>query len=408
MIRLDDAKRRVSEWAPSLRDNLLLLTALLVLLPSAADSQWAANPGEKVRDAFGPSTGGEARVCRGACGVGCPSECTERTTYECAQDQRLRRVRAFTCGTHQGCRDHDNCLDRCSQQYGSGFDCDAQCHSEAVSAYGLEMAVSWAAAGGPFDGAPITFEYTREGPDDPTPTFRCPEGASLECSDGTGRCLANGNVEAPVFDSYPATGEGAMRISNFRSGPLCGNAVCEQTVDVRVTGDDSCDRNDGPASCTRYGIEFDYDNADPSMPLECSTSTSGTGGDFIGGLIKKGFDSAPELNSETFKGNEGLGQLLGVLQKVVASAESPEDVQISMAPLGPDGKPIESQRVGSGPQSSLPPVPRTVDLPETSGHLLVPMYQLADGSGRGAVTVREVRCSHAGVPVLEATFRLHE
>jgi hypothetical protein len=327
-------------------------------------------------------------------------------TYECIANERLHEVRAFICGTHQGCREHDDCLDRCTQRHGAKFDCDTQCHSEAVSRYGLETAVSWAGAGGPFDDETITFEYTREGPDDPSPAFRCPEGASLECTGDEGRCLAEGDEVAPVFDSYPSTGSDGMRISEFKSGPLCGDAVCKQATDIRVSGEDSCDRGDGPTPCTRYGLEFDYRNADPAMPLECSTSTSGGDGDFIGDLIKKGFDSAGELDETTFKGNPGLGQLLGMFQKVVASADSPEDVEVSITPFGADGKPIESQRVGSKPRTGPSPVPSTIDLPGSSGHLVVPMYQVADSDSGSSTRVRKVRCSHQGVPVLEATFRL--
>jgi hypothetical protein len=33
------------------------------------------------------------------------------------------------------------------------------------------------------------------------------------------------------------------------------------------------------------------------------------------------------------------------------------------------------------------------------------MYQYADGAG-GEPTVREIHCSHKGIPVLETTFRL--
>lgn len=390
------------------RFGLLPPLALALLLSAPANAQWAASPGQTVRDAFGPTTGGKARMCRGACGVGCPSACAQRTSYECLADQRLRRVRSFTCGTHQGCREHDDCLDRCSQQRGLGFDCDAECHSEAVERYGLERAVSWAAAGGPFDGDPITFEYTRDAQGDAPPTFRCPDGARLDCSHTEGRCLAGGSPVAPVFDSYQTTRPDAMRISSFRSGPLCGNRVCSQAIDIRVTGEDTCESESGPTRCSRYGLEFDYSNADPSMPLECSSSTEGGSGDVIGDLIKKGFDAAPELGADTFQGNEGLGELLGMFQKVVASADSPQDVKVSMAPLGTDGKPIESERVGSSPRSAPPPVPRSIDLPAASGHLVVPMYELADGSGGGAPRVREIRCSHNGVPVLEASFRLLE
>jgi len=377
-----------------------LLLTLMLFGSVAAHGQWAAGAGETVRDAFGPAKANGATVCRGACGSGCPSTCSTSEVYECLDGLQLRRVRTYACGTHAGCREHDDCLDRCQQQRAAGFDCQASCHSEAIQRYGLEVATSWASGGGPYDGEPITFEYTIDAPGEPQPAFRCPEGAMRECSGSRGVCRAgNGTVE-PVFDAYQGTG--GMRISSFRSGLLCGDGVCGQAVDIQVTGEDSC----AGENCTRYGVEFDYDNADPSAPLDCSTSTSGSDDDFIGGLIKKGFDSAPELDGDTFEGNSGLGELLGMFQKVVQSADSPEDVKFSIAPLGPDGKPIESQRVGTQPTEGPAPVPDTVDLPSASGHLLVPMYEVANGTGE--TKTKQVRCSHKGEPVFEATFRLHE
>lgn len=386
---------------------LLSIGILFASMPTAAVGQWSAEPGETVRNAFGPPKRGVARTCQGACGVQCPSTCTQTTEYECLGEERLRRVRSYECGTHQGCRDHDNCLDRCSLERPGDFDCTAYCHSEAVNGYGLENALSWASGGGPFDGDPIVFEYTKDAPEFPEPVFRCPDGASLRCSSGTGRCVATDGAELePVFDSYAS---GSMRISDFRSGPVCGGGgsqaeVCEQAVDIRVTGEDLCA---GGQACTRYAVEFDYEGADPSAPLECSSSASQDGGDFIGNLLKSSFDSAPELDGETFEGNEGLGEILGLFQKVVTSADSPEHVQISMAPLDADGNPIESERVGTDPKDFEPAVPRSVDLPGASGHVVVPMYQLAETSRTEPVLTREVRCSHNGEPVLEATFRLH-
>jgi hypothetical protein len=309
-------------------------------------------------------------------------------------------VRTHVCGTHAGCREHDDCLDRCRRGEAAGFDCQATCHSEAVERFGFEDATSWATGGGPYDGSSITFEYTVDAPGDSQPAFRCPEGSSRECSGTRGVCRANDGTVEPVFDAYP--GARGMRISAFRSGPLCGDGVCGQEVDIRLTGEDSCA---GVGSCTRYGVEFDYENAEPSATLVCSTSTSGGDEDFIGGLIKRGFDSAPDLGADTFEGNPGLGQLLGVLQKVVQSADSPEDLEVSIAPFGPDGRPVESQRVGSQPRDHPAPVPHTVDLPSPSGHLLVPMYEVADGQGE--TKVKQVRFSHQGEPVFEATFRLH-
>lgn len=81
-------------------------------------------------------------------------------------------------------------------------------------------------------------------------------------------------------------------------------------------------------------------------------------------------------------------------------------MQISMAPLDAEGNPIEAQRVGNDARVRVPAIPRTVPLTASSGHLFVPMYQLADGSFAGAGKERRVRCSPKGVPVLETTFRL--
>ena len=390
----------------------LLLTTIALLLPAGVSAQWAAQPGQTVRNGFGPPRGEKTTLCRGACGAGCPKTCDAAVVFECVDSATLRRVEIFECGTHQGCRQHDDCLDRCSQQHEQGFDCQSQCHSEAVESFGLESTTSWATGGGPFDGPPITFEYTRDFPADPEPAFRCPEGANLECGDTGGRCVRSSGTEVdPIFDSYPEAGPDAMRISGFRAGPLCKDHVCAQRTDIRVTGQDSCDRGSGSQSCTRYGIEFDYVNADPSTPLECSTSTSGGDSDFVGDLLAKGLRSMPETGNssgegtDASQGEDGLGELLGIFQKVVNSADSPEDVQISMAPLGPDGQPIESQRVGSTGQSGPPPVPRSVDLTASSGHLLVPMYQVADPHPSQPL-VRKIRCTHKGLPVLETTFRL--
>lgn len=208
--------------------------------------------------------------------------------------------------------------------------------------------------------------------------------------------MAGGASAEPVFDSYPAAGPGAMQVSNFRSGHLCGDQVCRQATLIQVSGQDSCER--GP--CTRYGVEFDYQNADPSAPLECTGEVT-AGGDFVGNALKKAADSMPQMGDGT--GEDGMAELVGMFQKVLKSADTPEDVRISMAPLDEQGNPIESQRVGSsyeGPAS----VPRTVEIPSASGHLVVPMYQLMGTSS--PPEARQIRCSHKGLPVLEVAFQL--
>ncbi len=380
-----------------LRSSVLVLAYCALLLPLGSHAQWASQPGETVRNSFGPVQGERASMCRGACGLGCPSSCKERTTYECMDSERILRVNTYICSTHQGCRDHDDCLDRCTQQQAEGFDCDTYCHTEAVEAYGLQSTTSWAGGGGPFDGPPILFEYTRETPNGLEPAYRCPDGAQLHCNGAKGQCVGAGGAGVePVFDSYPAVGPGAMRVSNFRSGHLCGDAVCEQSTVIRVSGKDSCER--GP--CTRYGVEFDYQNADPSAPLECSGEVT-AGGDFVGNALKKAADNMPQMGDGS--GEDGMAELMGRFQKVLKSADTPEDVQISVTPLDEHGNPIESQRVGneySGPAS----VPRTVEIPSSSGHLVVPMYQLTGISS--PPQARQIRCSHKGGPVLEVAFQL--
>jgi len=384
----------------------LAFIALLATTPATA--QWAAEPGATVRDAFGPQAGLTANQCRGACGAGCPASCAETVAYECTAAARLRRVETYECGTHQGCRVHDDCLDTCLRNGDQGRSCATQCDAEIMDRFGFEPAGSWLMGGGPYDGE-ISFEYTRDAPDALEPAYRCPDGASRQCSGSAGCTAANGARVDPVFDAYPAAGANAMRVSAFSSGPACGNSVCEPAIDIRVTGADSCTNG----SCTRFGMEFDYENADPSAPLECSTSTSGGDSDFVGDLLKQGGDamtsrnSGSEDTSQDGQGQDGMAELLGMFGKVLASGDSPEDVNVSMAPLDEDGNPIESQRIGTGYGDAPSPIPHSVDLPASSGHLFVPMYEMAGGSNSADVKQRRVRCTHKGDPVLETTFRLH-
>ncbi len=376
---------------------------LLVQLTAVCRAQWSAQPGETVRDAFGPVVGERASVCRGACGAGCPASCAEQVAYECSAPGRLRKVRIYECGTHQGCREHDDCLDRCLQRNVAGFDCQASCHREAVSTYGIETAGSWAAGGGPFDGDPIVFEYTRQSPGAPEAAYRCPEGARRECSGAAGRCVDSAGASiAPVFDSYPAGGPGDMRIAGFRSGRVCqGSAgpsgVCEPAVNIQVTGDEPCRSGGAETGCTWYGFELDYENADASQPLLCTSA--GGEEDFLGGVVAGALAAAPANR------NNELGAALGHLQDQLAGGSSLKDVLsgISIKPIGQPGSPSPA------PQEELPPppgVPGSVELAAASGHLLVPMYEKREGATPGTVVVREVRCTHRGEPVLEATFRL--
>lgn len=374
----------------------LLAVVLAALLPAAVAAQWAAQPGETVRNGFGPTKSGSASMCRGACGLGCPASCKQRVAYECLDSGLMRRVTTYICSTHQACRDHDDCLDACMQQGMDRLECDTHCHAEVVEAYGMENAMAWAGGGGPTDGPPIFFQYSQDAPNLPEPAFRCPESAELQCARGKGRCLLAGVGQVdPVFDSYPATD--SMRIANLRAGPLCGEEVCEQATVIAVTGGDVCERG----ACTRYGVEFDYQGANPALPLECSGEVTG-GGDFIGGLLKKGAAMVPEQGDGS--GEDGMAELIGMFQKVLNSADAPEDVQVTVTPADEKGNPLEAVQVGSNFEGPLS-VPKTVVIPAADGRLLVPMYQLVDVPNQGS-RQRKLRCSHGGQPVLEVDFQL--
>jgi len=382
----------------------LAITVFLVLDPSAARS--SAEPGATVRNAFGPEVGLGANQCRGACGGGCPRSCEIVVSYECMGESQLRRVEAFTCGTHQGCREHDDCLDNCLLNNPESRDCQPQCDAEAMKKYGFEKATPWLLGKGPYDGE-ITFEYTRHAPAELEPAYRCPPGAIRRCGKVVPCVGPHGHTVDAIFDSYPAAKANAMHISGLLAGPLCVNGddrVCEQSLNIRVVGADTCPGG----GCTRFGVEFDYRNADPGTPLECKTSTRGGDGDFIGDLVKLGGDAIADRDAASGgpAEDDGMGQLLGMFGKVIASADSPEDLQISMTTLDEHGNPDESKRVGSVPGSGPAPIPSSVDLPAESGRLFVPMYQLASSSKPGTVKERRVRCTHNGEPVLEMVFVL--
>jgi hypothetical protein len=364
---------------------VLVVSMLAVCAVVGSEGQWARQPGERVRNAFGP-TGG---VCRGACGMGCPSSsCAPITSFECAAPDRLRRVRTYDCGTHQGCRAHDDCLDRCRQRQEQGFDCDAQCHTEAVKQYGVETATAWGLGAGPVDSQRITFEYTRDAPDIPEPLFRCPTGTRLSCGGTAGRCLTDAGTEAaPVFAAYDGN-PGGMRVSAFQSGRVCRDddksRVCEQAIDINVTGDR-----------TWYGFEFDYANANPAAPLRCFAT--GAEDDFMGKVIGSAITLMPADDTTE------LGKLLGRMQTELGRGASLTDL-LSGVKVRSAGQPPP---VVEPAAPAAPGVPGSVPVPAASGHLVVPMFELSQGAPPGSTLLREVRCSHNGSPVLETTFRLH-
>jgi hypothetical protein len=107
----------------------------------------------------------KSKGCRGACGYECPTtiNCEDikdlilqvpDTTGKCAYTCTWTGV--ISCGSNEGCREHDACYDRCSEKMEDptiGDLCHLCCdyHCIEVSGYGLVQCGRWAAGGGPYD-----------------------------------------------------------------------------------------------------------------------------------------------------------------------------------------------------------------------------------------------------------------
>lgn len=102
-------------------------------------------------------------LCRGACGPDCPPTCTPQPdVHLCVPDSSgsCHHVCTYTnvieCGSHQGCRDHDDCYDRCAAAgerdlcYAGGT-CHCGCDMACIRAHGIGSCNSWRTGGGPFD-----------------------------------------------------------------------------------------------------------------------------------------------------------------------------------------------------------------------------------------------------------------
>jgi len=97
----------------------------------------------------------------------------------------------------------------------------------------------------------------------------------------------------------PDDSGGQFRIRNLATGPVCREAdlvderrakgqppsdrIC-QGNDVPIQGKDGCIWSGEHKRCTWYGFEFDYENADPGVPLVCvwTRSRPGREGDAAG------------------------------------------------------------------------------------------------------------------------------
>lgn len=122
------------------------------------------------QDRYGPG----GATCRGACGPDCePANCgTPSEAWRCITEngsntgyKELWLV--YSCGTHAGCREHDDCYDFCKDRFGAdgwdSFMCHRECDQAAVDKYGFADTNAWRTGGGPFD-ATERYEYRISSP----------------------------------------------------------------------------------------------------------------------------------------------------------------------------------------------------------------------------------------------------
>lgn len=141
----------------------------------------------------------------------------------------------------------------------------------------------------------------------------------------------------------------AADISNFVSGPVChhedgSESICGQDEDIYVTGQSTCTYAGERKPCTWFGFQFDYENANPEIPIVCTYWRS---------------EASDEGNYETVRHR---------------SANTGEF---------------------------------RIELNKTSGHFYNPMYQLySPPPGKDFVIVTSLSCSIEDKPVFEMTFNL--
>ncbi len=98
-------------------------------------------------------------TCRGACGPDCPPTCTHAPdVVVCLPDATRSCHYTFTyhdvqeCGSHLGCRIHDDCYDACACVGDCYTDpCHRNCDLQCFAVYGTTQCNEWRKGNGPFD-----------------------------------------------------------------------------------------------------------------------------------------------------------------------------------------------------------------------------------------------------------------
>jgi hypothetical protein len=184
-------------------------------------------------------------TCTGACGPNC-TYCQHSTWSECEHvpgSSELTGIMIYhrheLCPTHQGCRDHDACLDNNYYTYGCDESnpakqaADNGCHLACVTTYGPIYCPLWAIGQGPTDGQ-LAFDYD-DRVSDPS---RCPPPppppVCTPCST---------TVCGPDKDCNSGQDCGTCP-----TGYMCTNGGCVMST-VHYCGDGTCDLGEDQNSC---------------------------------------------------------------------------------------------------------------------------------------------------------------
>ncbi len=199
-------------------------------------------------------------LCRGACGSDCPSTCMRKPDITlCSQDPSGNTHSTCTyknvikCGSHLGCRVHDNCYDKCARggetnlcnEFPPGT-CHCSCDTDCISTYGVDTCSNWANGLGPFD----SYLYFSDPPIHAGPfPGPCPNNLVTSCPE-IGQTSCNGICTDTDLDSKNCGSCGNV----CTGGKTCvrGNCVCSifKTDCYGMCADTSSD----PNNCGGCGI----------------------------------------------------------------------------------------------------------------------------------------------------------
>ncbi len=146
-------------------------------------------------------------LCRGACGPDCPSTCT--ADYDvgiCAPDSTgachsTCTYSSLRCGSHQSCRDHDACYDRCAARGDPLGLCHRGCDLACIGKWGPVNCWHWMRGNGPYDNYLHFYTYRSQ---TPAALGSCRAPIQSAPRRLQKQSAANGSLSNSVADDAPA------------------------------------------------------------------------------------------------------------------------------------------------------------------------------------------------------------